>query len=331
MSDAILITGATGFVGSRLVEALLAAPTSRLRVLVRDRAAAVARWGARVEIVEQDLTQALAADVCRDVGVVYHLAGHAHAEDEGSGRSDELHRQVTVEGTRRLLAAAATHGVGRVVFMSSVKAIGEGTGLEAETGATPAPTTAYGRARRAAEQLVLAAGPRPVGVVLRSPLVYGPGVKGNLQQMLSAIAAGRFPPIPAVDNRRSMIDVRDVVAALRLLATAPAAAGRVFLATDGQPYSTRRIYEVMSAALGRAVPRWSIPLPLLRAGARAGDVVTRLTRRNAPLTTDRLAKLFGNAHYANTALVELGFTPAHTLETALPGMVEAWRAAGAAR
>jgi nucleoside-diphosphate-sugar epimerase len=283
-------------------------------------------WGQRVEIVEQDLAR-VDGDVepCVGIDIVYHLAGHAHADDEGSDRADELHRSVTVAGTSWLLANAAAHGVRRFVFLSSVKAIGESTGPSAESGDVPRPTTAYGRARREAELLVLAADQHPMGVVLRSPLVYGPGVKGNLKAMIEAISAGRFPPIPIVDNRRSMVDVRDVVAALRFLETTDIATQRVFLVTDGEAYSTRRIYEAMSHALGRPVPRWSIPLPLLRLAAHAGDVFSNVTGRAAPLSTERLAKLFGNAHYSNRSLVDLGFHPTHRLEAALPEIAVAWR------
>jgi UDP-glucose 4-epimerase len=325
MAARSLVTGATGFVGGPLVDALLARGDVQVRVLVRDVARSAARWGAQVEVAEIDLARppSSSANPCEGVDSVFHLAGHAHAEDEGSGRSDELHQEVTVGGTRWLLARAAEAGVRRLVFLSSVKAMGEETRGTADEGAPSAPTTAYGRAKRAAEELVLASR-RPEGVVLRSPLVYGPGVKGNLQRMMGAVRRGRFPPLPAVDNRRSMIDVRDLVTALCLLEREPRAAGRVFIATDGEAYSTRRIFDAMVAAAGRRAPRVSIPLPLLRAGGRVGDLLGRAGLR-APLTSARVDKLFSDADYSNRALVALGFHPAHRLETALPDMLAAAR------
>jgi nucleoside-diphosphate-sugar epimerase len=321
-----LVTGATGFVGRELVARLVAAGRP-VRALVRDRVRAAATLGDRIELVVHELGSGpVPIEACADVETVFHLAGHAHAEDEGSGRSDRLHERVTVEGTRSLLDAARAARAARFVFLSSVKAIGEGTDLTANDGSAPHPATAYGRAKRAAETLVLherAEG--PVGVVLRSPLVYGPGVKGNLRQMMRAVARRRFPPLPSVDNRRSMVDVRDLVAALLLLEVDDRARSETFIVTDGEPYSTRRIYEAMCAATGTPIPRWSIPMVALQLGARCGDAARRILKRPVPLDTERLAKLFGSAHYSNHALVELGFRPLHRLESSLPAMVEAWR------
>jgi len=325
IASRVLVTGATGFVGKELVTQLLASGRE-VRALVRDRARALAALGPNVELVVHALGDgALPSDVCAELGAVIHLAGHAHAEDEGSGRSDQLHRSVTVEGTRALLESASQARVPRFVFLSSVKAIGESTGVAPNDGSAAFPTTAYGRAKHEAERLVLTPRDAPLGVVLRSPLVYGPGVKGNLRQMMIGVSRGRFPPLPETHNRRSLIDVRDLVSALLLLEREPLADGRTFIATDGEPYSTRRIYEAMCSGTRRGSPSWSIPLGVLQGGARVGDVLKRLARRPMPLDSERLGKLLGSAHYSNAALVELGFQPKHRLESSLPEMVAAWR------
>lgn len=323
MPARVLVTGATGFVGQTLVGRLLGGGRE-VRVLVRDRDRARALWADRVEVFEGDLTRSVEG-CAAGIEAVFHLAGHAHAEDEGSGRSDELHRAITVGGTRRLLADAVRHGAPRFLFMSSVKAIGEGThGTTPDRGDRPHPTTAYGRAKLEAEGLVLAA---PLeGTALRSPLVYGPSVKGNLQRMLAAIGRRRFPPLPAVDQRRSMVDVRDVAAALEHLEGDRRSAGAALIVTDGEIYTTRRLYEAMARASGVAVPPVSVPYALLALGARVGDLGERLTRRKLPLNSDRLDKLFGSAHYDPSALFALGFRPRFTLETALPEMVQALHA-----
>jgi len=322
MSSLTLVTGATGFVGGCVVDALLARG-QRVRVLARDPARVPMRWAGRVDVVSQDLARASSlAGACLDVETVLHLAGYAHAEDEGSERSSDLHQAITVEGTRRLIAAAAEHRVTQMVFLSSVKAMGECTAGVSDERTQPAPSTAYGQAKLQAELLVLGAG-RPAGVVVRSPLVYGPHAKGNLQRMIEAIGARRFPPVPHVPNRRSMIDVRDLAGALLLVSRVPAAKGRVLIATDGESYSTRRLYEAICVALKRPAGRLSVPISLLRAGGKIGDAVTRLTGKRQPLSTERLAKLFGDADYSNHALVALGFRPAFRFETALPDMIAA--------
>ncbi len=320
-----LVTGATGFVGRRLIERLLAEGTA-VRALVRDRSRAERMFGPAVETFVHDLTaDRLGPEACAGVSVVFHLAGHAHAEDEGSGRSEVLHQAITVHGTRAVLECSRAAAVPRLVFLSSVKAVGESTGLAEDDGTSPRPTTAYGRAKRTAEVAVLES-EAPIGVVVRSPLVYGPGVKGNLRQMMRAISRGRFPPVPRVEQRRSMIAVDDLVRALVLCAEHPDASRRAFIATDGETYSTRRLYEAMSIAASRPPASWHIPLRALAVGALFGDGLKRILGRPMPLDRDRLAKLFGSANYSNAALVELGFQPTHTLETSLPEMFAACRA-----
>ncbi len=321
MSAPALVTGATGFVGRVLVTQLLERGRD-VRVLARDPGSARTSLPAGVEVIAGDLQRPLDPGLCAGIETVFHLAGHAHAEDEGSGRSDALHQSITVEGTRRLLTDAERHGVRRFLFMSSVKAIGEGTrGDHPERGDDPAPSTAYGRAKREAERAVLE-GPI-AGTALRSPLVYGPGVKGNLDKMMGAIARRRFPPLPEVSQRRSMVDVRDVARALTFLEETPASAGRALLVTDGEAYTTRRIFVAMSAALGVPVPHFTVPYAALRTAAVFGDVGARLLRRKLPLDSDRLDKLFGSAWYDSQPLLDLGFQPSWTLETALPEMVRA--------
>jgi nucleoside-diphosphate-sugar epimerase len=270
--------------------------------------------------------------VCAGADTVFHLAGVAHAVDEGSLEVDAQHQAVTLEGTRYLLTDAISQGVRRFIFVSSVKAMGEGGADGLDESTDPAPQSAYGRAKLEAEQLVLAAG-REHGLhaaVLRLPLVYGPGNKGNIPRMIAAIDRGRFPSLPETGNRRSMVHVDDVVQALLLAADNPAANGQVFIVTDGRTYSTREIYEAICKALGRSVPGWSVPAWLLRLGAGAGDVLQRIAGRPMPLTTGTLDKLLGSAWYSSDKIRrQLGFAPRHTLYDALPEIVAEYRAGSA--
>ncbi|UCE88113.1 MAG: NAD-dependent epimerase/dehydratase family protein, partial [Pseudomonadota bacterium] len=164
-------------------------------------------------------------------------------------------------------------------------------------------------------------------VVLRLPLVYGRDNKGNLPRMIAAIDRGRFPPLPDTANKRSMVHVDDVVQALMLAAERPEAVGRVYLLTDGQTYSTRQMYELICTALGREAPSWSVPLWLLRTGARTGDLLKTLGMRRFPVDSGMLEKLLGSAWYSSDRIVdELGYHPTWTLDTALPQMVAEYRA-----
>jgi len=328
---AVLVTGATGFIGRRLVMSLCKEGAS-IKVLVRTAQSKDTPWlrqgTCQTQVVADLMDPHLPSHICDQVDTVLHLAGYAHAENANDPREASIHWQTTVEATRALLAQAAHSGVKRFVIVSSVKAMGERSDSMLDETSSSAPLTAYGKAKRAAEKLVLAAGlAHGMHVcVLRLPLVYGPGGKGNLSRMISAIDRGRFPPIPYTGNRRSMVHVDDVVQALLLAAKKSEADGQVYIVTDRQAYSTRQIYERCCEALGKKVARWSIPLNMLRLTARSGDIFLRLTGRRFPLDSETLEKLIGTAWYSSDKISrDLGFRPQWNLKQALPAMVAEYR------
>ncbi len=328
-----VVTGATGFIGQHLIDVLLAA-RARVRALGRSKER-FSKYDGAVEYFRVDLADPESLiEACAQADVVYHLAGYAHASDQDSPQAALLHRQITVDGTRALLAAATEAGVPRFVFLSSVKAMGEGDEMCLDEMAEVAPTSHYGSAKLDAERLVLKTG-RGTGMhvsILRLPLVYGPGVKGNLRQMIAAIDRRRFPPLPEVGNKRSMVHVDDVMQALMLAAENTVASGQVYIVTDGHAYSTREMYEATCRALGRSVARWTVPLWTLRLGARVGDMAQQLFGRSVPLTTSRLDKLFGSAWYSSGKIRrELGFVSRHTFFDALPEMIAGYRAEAVAQ
>ncbi|MEA3275432.1 MAG: NAD-dependent epimerase/dehydratase family protein [Pseudomonadota bacterium] len=324
----VLVTGGTGFIGFHLVETLLDGGAG-VRILSRSREKVARLWpSGSVDVRIQDLTEpAGLEDVCRGVDTLFHLASYAHDADATEAEQRRQHKSVTEEGTKAILDAAVAAGVRRFVFASSVKAMGEGGhGMVSED--TPAvPESAYGRSKWEAERAVLDAQRFGLEVcVLRFPMVYGPGNKGNLPRLIAAIDRGLFPPLPPGVNRRSMVHVHDVVQALLLAATHPAAAGNSYIVTDGRFYSTRRIYEIVNEALGRETPRWSIPVGLLESGARVGDWLGSLVRHPMPLNSASLHKLLGSAEYSSTRIQhELGYCPRYTLEEAIPSLIAEYR------
>jgi nucleoside-diphosphate-sugar epimerase len=316
-----LVTGAGGFLGSPLVERLVADGIPVRAMHYRNPEAPPRPGVVTVRAALEDFDSLRrAAEGCT---TVFHLAGKAHDLDV---RDADAFRRINVEGTANLLRAAEEAGVRSFVFASSVKAMGEGGDECLDEDAPAEPRTPYGISKLEAEQLVLETGARGrVHVsVLRLPLVYGPGLKGNLRAMLDAIARGAFPPPPRTRNRRSLASVSDVVSALVLSARSPAAAGRTYLVTDGTAYSTRDIYDSMRAALGLHPVAWAVPRWAFRAAALAGDAATRLLGRRMPFSTEAFEKLLGSACYRNDRIRrELGFMPATTLQAALPGIVRA--------
>jgi nucleoside-diphosphate-sugar epimerase len=318
-----LVSGATGFIGRALCERLRQAGV-RVRALSRRATAGDGPWD---EAVAADLTEPLPPGTMEGVDRVFHLAGKAHALSELDDRGDEFER-LNVEGTRRLVEAATLAGVERFVFFSSVKAMGESTTRETDESEPPRPLTAYGRSKLEAERLLLefSRSEGRHGSILRLPLVYGVGHKGNLYRMIAAIDRGRFPPLPPTGNLRSMAHVDNVVAAALLAAARPEARGETFIVTDGRDYSTRELYEAICKGLGRVVPSWNVPLVALKAAGRAGDLVGRLRGRRFLLDSDAVQKLVGSASYSSARIARvLGYRPESTFPDALPAILEWYR------
>ena len=313
----VLITGASGFIGTRLVQ-----PGDRV----------LARAGSSMAgAVGGDLLDALSlAKACADMDTVFHCAGYAHAF---ASSDSERHWRVNFEGTRDLVNAAGAAGVKRFVFLSSVKAMAE-PGDECVDEDWPGePDSSYGCAKRAAEDAVLAAGVKyGMHVVnLRLAMVYGRGGRGNLERMARGIRAGWFPPLPETGNKRSLVHVADVVAAMRLVADAPAANGRTYIVADARAYSGRELYDALRGVpprltMGRRQPastanaqpdsldaeggtfNWSVPAPLLRAGGWLGDVVGELLNRPLPVNSAVIDRLLGSACYSPARIErELGW------------------------
>jgi len=329
LADApVLVTGATGKVGCHLVSSLLE-EGARVSVLTRAPERARELWpSAPIEYRAGDLTQAVTlTGALEDIEVIFHLASYSPAPDEPDIYEAPAHWPVTAVGSGNLVDAAVAAGVRRLVFLSSVKAMGDGAGahgLPADESTPAAPDTLYGRAKLEAELAVLRAGAEHKlhASVLRLPMVYGLAGQGNLVRMIDAIARNRFPPWPRIRNRRSAIHVDDAVRAALLAASLASAAGQIYLLSDGGDYSTRWLYEQIRLALGRPPPRWTVPMWLLEVAAGAGSTLERMTGRSVPLTRTGLGKLTGDAWYSSDKIRrELGFAPSHHLEEEIPRMV----------
>lgn len=312
----ILVTGANGFVG-RVLCGQAKTRGAIVRALLRTEAD-----GPWDEAVFGDLADAALPRGCMEgVDTVFHLAGKVHTTDEI--RSEEaVYQQINVDGTQTLLDAAGAANVRQFIFISSVKAMGEGDVGPLDENSIPAPVTAYGRSKLMAEHLVLGAADIPKALVIRPAMIYGPGNPGNLGRIIAAIRKGYFPPWPKVANKRSMVHVDDLVCAVMLAYANDAASGQIFVVTDGQDYSTRQIYEWICASLDIPPPQWSAPLPLLIGLARIGDAMGALLHRNMLFNSHTLEKLTGSSEYNSSKIRKmLGFEAGRTLEAALPEIV----------
>ncbi len=323
------VTGAAGFLGRQLCGAL---QRTGVTVTGMDLRASPGPWD---RSVAGDITRPLDPGALAGHRTVFHLAGKVHALSEAPG-DDAGYFEINTEGTRHVLEAAKAAGVRRLVFFSTIKAMSRDDApqaVDARGAIRPwteadqvEPDTPYGRSKLEAERLVLDGGYVPEAVVLRLCMVYGAGAKGNLQRMLQAVSRRRFPPLPEVGNRRSMVHAQDVIRAALLAAGQPRAAGQVFIVSDQRAYSTRQIYEWMCRALGRRCPRWTVPIRLLRGVGVGGDLVGRVLRRRIGFDSDALAKLIGSAWFSPHKIETLlGYRPAWDLERAMPEMVHELR------
>ena len=310
----ILVTGASGFVGRELFRQL--SGSGRIRALFRRDAEGPWAEAFKIDLSKDEPLEAAVSGV----DTVYHLA--AMTDDARTAPKDiDVFHRINLTGTTRLFNAAARAGVKRFVYLSSIKAMGTGGGEKLDENSPADPVTPYGRSKKAAEDHVLAGGIAHV-TALRSTPVYGPGSKGNLTRMIGAVSRGMFPPVPSVGNARSMVHVEDLARALILASEKDESNRRVYLVSDGLEYSTREMYEWICEELGREVPSWSIPLPVLRVFARVGDGIGWASRRPFVFNSLTMDRLLGSARYDSTRIqTELGFQPEWNLKRALPGMV----------
>lgn len=312
----ILVTGAAGFVGRALVHGLLVADHAVLPAVRRAS-------GLPHEILVGDINTstdwrpALAA-----CDAVVHLAARVHVMHDEAADPLAAFREVNTHATLNLARQAAQAGVRRFVFVSSVKVNGEGfphprplsrgeRGAYVETDA-PAPQDAYAVSKWEAEQGLWRIA-RETGlevVILRPPLVYGPGVKANFLRLMRLVERGWPLPLGAIRNRRSLLYLGNFVDAIRRCVEHPAAAGQTFLLDDGEPVSTPDMVRALAQAMGRPPRLLAVPVGVL---ALAGGL---LGKRAA---VDRLTgSLFVDSSHIRS---RLGWTPPYSLHQGLAATV----------
>jgi nucleoside-diphosphate-sugar epimerase len=284
MKGRVLVTGASGFVG-RILVPLLRTRGHRVRAVVRDRKAVVRGAEETVTVdnigPDTDWTSALFG-----MDAVVHLAARAHVMRDRAADPLEAFRQVNTAGTARLAATAAAVGIDRFVYMSSIKAVAdEGQDHTIGDATEPDPHSPYGISKLEAERelAAIAAASAMEMVVLRPPLVYGPGVKGNFLSLLKLCQRGMPLPLAGIVNRRSVLYVGNLADAVDACLTRKEAAGQTFVLHDGPALSTPELVRRLSAALGRDDRLFRLPPAVL-------SVLTGLGGRRGRAVYDRLAR-----------------------------------------
>ena len=293
-----LVTGATGFVGLRLL-GLLKNLECEVRLLSRSSLPGY-------ELIFCDFQKdKIPLSAVQSIDTVFHLAGFAHDLHVNS-ETEDIYQIVNVDATVQLAKKAVQAGVKRFIFISSVKAGGRAFDTRCMTESEQnEPEGIYGKTKREAEIKLLEIGRQSEMHVsiIRSSLVYGPNMKGNLHMMLSGIEKGWFPPLPKLKNRRSMVHVDDLVRAIVLVAEDNQANGEIFIVTDDSPHSSREIYEVMCKLLGKKIPNWNMPKFFYKILANISF--------NMKYKVD---KLFGDECYSSDKLQSIGFKAQRSLK-----------------
>lgn len=279
-----LVTGAGGFVGRELCAELQRRGFPYRGVL--RRSAGVAGELVMAEQGENaDWSGALAG-----VEALIHVAGRAHQMDDAATDPLIEYRKVNVGMTANLLRQAAQRGVRRFVYVSSLKVNGEATdgrGPYSEAD-TPVPLDAYGISKLEAEQAAQAIAAKE-GIelcIVRPAMIYGPGMKGNLARIVRALWRGVPLPFGALYNQRSMVEVNNLCQALILCAQHPAAAGQMFLASDGDDVSTTELCRYLGQGLRRNARLLPVPAGMLRAAGKLAGKQEEIRRLCGSLQVD---------------------------------------------
>lgn len=259
----VLVTGASGFVGEALVFKLLV--DKKFAVVASARG--VPRLQGLCPIVLFDVSEPNRLPVLEGVSVVIHTAARVHVMNETAADALAEFRKINVEGTLRLAKHAAESGVKRFVFISSIKVNGECTlpGKPFTADDVPAPAEPYSISKHEAETALkqLSSETGLEVVIIRPPLVYGPGVKANFLSMLRWLSKEVPLPLGAIHNQRSLVAIGNLVDLIITCIEHPAAANQTFLVSDGQDLSTTQLLRCLTTALGKKNRLLPVPQQLL--------------------------------------------------------------------
>ncbi|WP_371323756.1 SDR family oxidoreductase [Dechloromonas sp. ZY10] len=266
----VLLTGASGFLGQALARHLAAEPHWQLRCAVR-HLPAPALPGELCSGLDLHHTAGW-NEALKGIDCVVHCAARVHVMQETAADPLTAFRSANRDAALRLARLAVAAGVRRFVFVSTLKVNGEATVGEQSFHADdrPQPLDPYGISKHEAEQGLreLAAESGLEVVIVRPPLVYGPGVKANFLALLRALARGLPLPLASVTNRRSLVYIDNLVDFIALCCRHPAAANQTFLVSDGEDLSTPQLLHGLAAGLGRPARLLPCPPAWLRLAGR---------------------------------------------------------------
>ena len=300
-----LVTGANGFIGSHLVRYLLDNGHEVKAVDCTEPAETIADNRLKnVQVRQSAVDSAIWEGVCRDVEVIFHLAGRANRGNDSSPSSRSVFFRDNLEITRALAEGAIKARVRRFVFAGSVTVYGaaslSGEAFREDSPAAPHPNDIYAQSKLAAEEFLLSGSVCSAmePVIVRLPLVYGSGVKGNMATLMRLAASGLPLPLAGIKNRRSLINIPNCVDFLLAAASHAAAGGRVLLTSDREDVATPDLIRAIAHGIGKRARLFPVPAGLLK-------IICSLTGQKW-----RFEKLAGNFQINPSAsCASLGWSP----------------------
>jgi len=283
----VIVTGSSGFIGSRLCYFLSQQRYSTIRV------SRTAKPNSQKDLICDLETNQLAKGAMSGVDTIFHLAGYAHDLSDPQ-KSKKKYVKLNVDATKKLAIQASKEGVKNFIFVSSVKA---GCPDIKRDASEQKPESIYGETKRQAELELLDFSKHTNMniLIVRPSLVYGPDIKGNLLSMKRAIQAGWFPPLPQIKNARSMVHVDDLVSAI-ILVKEKGINGEIYNVTDGKDYSTTEIYETLYKLNKKDPPKLRLPLILLNLLSFIPGRINKI-----------VSKLVEDERYSSSKIESLGF------------------------
>jgi UDP-glucose 4-epimerase len=326
----VLVTGATGAIGPRVVHALYQAGYQICAFSVDTPTAGI--FPKNVEVLLGDVTdKAAVQSAMHGVNAIVHLAALLHIVNPPPELREKYER-INVGGTATVVDAAVKAGVKRVILASTIAVYGPSDGKILNEDSNTHPDTFYAMTKLAAEKIVLnarCADGLPLGTVLRFGAVYGSRIKGNYQHLVQALARGRFLAVGDGSNRRTLIYDKDLGHAVMLAMSHQAAAGQIFNVTDGRFHTLREIIAAISLALGRIPPRYSLPLKPVRWAAGLLEDTARVIGRQSPIVRATIDRYIEDIAVSGEKISRLlGFVPHYDLTSGWRETIEDMRHVG---
>jgi nucleoside-diphosphate-sugar epimerase len=312
----VLITGANGFIGRALCAKMLAEGWNVWGTARSAKSVADLPTGLKIRPIDFIDASTDWSDVLNGIDVIIHLAARVHLMKDTAVNPLASYRQVNVAGTERLARMAAACGVRRFVYISSIKVNGPASELPYTELDDPAPQKPYDISKWEAEQILekisIEAGLEVV--VIRSPLVFGPGVKANFLRLIRFVDRNVPLPLRSIKNKRSLIYIGNLVDSIITCVSHPEAAGETFLVSDGKDISTPDLIDIIAAEMGKRPFIFSCPSSLIKNSGRIigrGEEIGRLTD-SLMVNSSKIRKM-------------LGWTPPYTLEEGIRETVKWYR------